>query len=89
MVIITGCHCFVINENISSSVDVIANFVSLLATKFVALRFIIGSCLYFILAVSFIRIYFCNCLITPSMSKFISVISGNSFLQDGRLCMSS
>ena len=23
------------------------------------------------------------------MSKFISVISGNSFLQDGRLCMSS
>ena len=32
---------------------------------------------------------FCNCLITPSMSKFISVISGNSFLQDGRFCMSS
>ena len=31
---------------------------------------------------------FCNCFITPSMSKFISVISGNSFLQDGRLCMS-
>ena len=23
------------------------------------------------------------------MSKFISVISGNNFLQDGRLCMSS
>ena len=26
----------------------------------------------------------CNCLITPSRSKFISVISGSSFLQDGR-----
>ena len=25
----------------------------------------------------------------PSMSKFISVISRNSFLQDGRFCMSS
>ena len=32
---------------------------------------------------------FCNCLITPSMSKFISVIYGISFLQDGRFCMSS
>ena len=32
---------------------------------------------------------FCNSLITPSMSKFISVIYGNSFLQDGRFCMSS
>ena len=32
---------------------------------------------------------FFHCLITPSMSKFISVISGNRFLQDGRLCMSS
>ena len=27
-------------------------------------------------------------MITSSMSKFISVISGNSFLQDRRFCMS-
>ena len=26
---------------------------------------------------------------TPSMSRFISVISTNGFLQDGRFCMSS
>ena len=33
--------------------------------------------------------FFFDCLITPLMSKFISVISGNSFSQDGKLCMSS
>ena len=31
----------------------------------------------------------CDCLITQSMSKFISFISGSSFLHDGRLRMPS
>ena len=33
--------------------------------------------------------FFFYCLITPSMLIFLSVISGNSFSQHGRFCMSS
>ena len=38
---IAWSYCLVINENISSSVDVFANFASMTATRFVAFRFII------------------------------------------------
>ena len=33
--------------------------------------------------------FFFNCLMKPPMSKLISVIYGNCFLQDRRFCMSS
>ena len=40
---IAWLNCLVINENLSSSVNVFANFASMFATWFVAFRFIISN----------------------------------------------
>ena len=40
---ITRRHCFVINVNLSCSVDVFANFTSMLAMRIVVLGFIIKN----------------------------------------------
>ena len=42
-VIVVWLNCLVINENLSSSINVFANFASMFATRFVALRFIIRN----------------------------------------------
>ena len=42
-VIIAWFNCLVINKNFSSSVNVFANFASMFATRFVAVRFIISN----------------------------------------------
>ena len=42
-VIIAWLYCPVINENLSSNVNVFANFASMFATLFVAFRFIISN----------------------------------------------